>query len=75
MQVILELLAPGNKTLQEAIRERVGAATLTLEDLISFSGLLKESLYPVEYAKLFWGVRVLGILKEFSPTLRIVGVA
>ncbi|KAK4442422.1 hypothetical protein QBC34DRAFT_25415 [Podospora aff. communis PSN243] len=78
VQAIAELLAPGNKCLQEAVRQKLDAAIAVSDDPVGFSGSMQsmqKAIYSMECAKLFWGVRLLGILKSFSPTLRTVCVA
>ncbi|KAK0627399.1 hypothetical protein B0T14DRAFT_512545, partial [Immersiella caudata] len=75
MQNITELLAPGNAVLQEAMRERLEARSTVSGGPVRFSGFMQATLYLVDCARLFWGIRLLGILKGFSPTLRTVRLA
>jgi len=66
---MLGLLAPGDDSLREAVKEAVEIGTTRRGDL------MLDRLYLLECTKLFWGVRMLGILTGFSKTLKKVGLA
>jgi len=66
---MLGLLAPGDDSLREAVKEAVEIGTTRRGDF------MLDRLYLLECTKLFWGVRMLGILTGFSKTLKKVGLA
>ncbi|KAK0640620.1 hypothetical protein B0T16DRAFT_514513 [Cercophora newfieldiana] len=76
VRAVLECLAPGDEVVQGRIREKMEEGFALADQLQShnFWGFVWFRLWDWEAQKGFWAGEIMEILKEFSPTLRVVSL-